>query len=96
MAKIDVNEAKKLAKLSRLNFSEDELGKFVLEFEKMLESFSSIEKIDVSGVSLTEDTLKSDGQLRKDELKQSFSQEAILQNAPEKKDGSFVVPITVE
>lgn len=96
MSKIDVDEARKLAKLSRLDFSEDELKNFTNEFEKMLAMFEALEDIDVSNVSLIESALRSDGELRKDEIVDSFPQETILQNAPEKKDGAFIVPVTVE
>lgn len=96
MSKIDIDEARKLAKLSRLDFSEDELKNFTKEFEKMLSMFSELDGIDVSDISLIESALRSDGELRKDEIVESFSQDVILQNAPEKKDGAFIVPITVE
>ncbi len=96
MAKINIEEARKLAKLSRLEFSEDELKNFVAEFDKTLEQVATIEKVDVSKVSLIENTLKSDIELRSDIVEPSFTQKEILANAPEQKDGAFVVPITVE
>ncbi|MBQ8761887.1 MAG: Asp-tRNA(Asn)/Glu-tRNA(Gln) amidotransferase subunit GatC [Clostridia bacterium] len=96
MSKITLDDAKKLAKLSRLEFTDDALNEFVNEFEKTLEQVDAINKIDTSGIDLYEEALLADSQLRIDEIKPSFSQDEIIANAPESKDGAFVVPTTVE
>ena len=96
MSKINLEEAKKLAKLSRLEFKDAELNTFVEEFEKTLEQVNAIDSVDTSKIDLYEETLLADSQLREDVVKESFKQEAIVANAPEKKDGAFVVPTTVE
>ena len=92
----DIEQAKNLAKLSRLEFSDKELKEFLKEFDAILEQVSLIDKYDVSGVDIRGDTkLDVDG-LRKDVVVDTFSQEQVLANAPEKKDGAFLVPLTVE
>ena len=96
MPKIDVNEARKLAKLSRLEFNEDELTNFVQEFDKTLEYMDTIKKVDTSNVDLHEKTINAKKQLREDAVQESFTQEAIIANAPQSEDGAFAVPITVE
>ncbi len=96
MPKIDINEAKKLAKLSRLEFSDDELKQFVVEFENILEQVDLINSVNTDGVELFEKTIDAKTELREDKIKASYSQEEILKNAPQSEDGIFIVPITVE
>ena len=96
MPKIEIEEVKKLAKLSRLEFEDDELEKFSKDFENILEQVNLINKVRTDGVELYEKTLDAKEELRRDEIKQSFKQEEILQNAPQSEDGAFVVPTTVE
>lgn len=96
MPKIDINEAKKLAKLSRLEFSDDELKQFVVEFENILEQVDLINSVNTDGVELFEKTIDAKTELREDKIKASYSQEEILKNAPQSEDGTFIVPITVE
>lgn len=96
MPKIDVNDAKKLAKLSRLEFSDQELEKFVVEFGQILDYMDLINKINTDKVDLFEKAIDAKNDLRKDQIKQSFSQQEILENAPQSEDGTFIVPITVE
>lgn len=96
MAKIDIEEARKLAKLSRLEFSEKELENFINEFGNILEYVEKINSLDTSKVDLKEKTLDAKTELREDEIKKSFSQEDILKNAPQSEDGAFSVPTTVE
>ena len=96
MPKIDVNDAKKLAKLSRLEFSDQELEKFVVEFGQILDYMDLINKINTDKVDLFEKAIDAKNDLRKDQIKPSFSQQEILENAPQSEDGTFIVPITVE
>lgn len=96
MPKIDINEAKKLAKLSRLEFSDAELADFVKEFDKTLEYMDAIKKVDTSNVDLHEKTINARTQLRKDRVTDSFAQKDIIANAPQSEGGAFAVPITVE
>ena len=92
---ITVEEVKKLAKLSRLEFTDSEAEKFVEEFRKTLEQVKALDRVDVSKVDLLETTLNADRDLRADNIGDSLSQDSILGNAPDKQDGSFLVPITV-
>ncbi|MBQ7977524.1 MAG: Asp-tRNA(Asn)/Glu-tRNA(Gln) amidotransferase subunit GatC [Clostridia bacterium] len=92
---ITIDDVKKLAKLSRLEFSEEETAEFVKELTATLEQVDAINKVDVSNVDLLESTVDADTQLRKDEIKPSLTAEEIVANAPDSQDGAFLVPITV-
>ena len=96
MPKIDIEEAKKLAKLSRLEFSDNELKMFVKDFENILGQVDLINLVNTDKVELFEKTVNAKSELRSDEIKKSYSQDEILKNAPQSEDGTFIVPITVE
>ena len=92
---ITVDDVKKLAKLSRLEFNEAETQQFVKELEATLQQVEAINKVDVSKVDLLEKTIDADTGLRADVVQDSLPVEQIVLNAPDKKDGAFIVPITV-
>lgn len=92
---ITIEDVKKLAKLSRLEFNEEETKQFVQELSATLEQVEAINKVDVSKVDLLEKTVNADTELRADVIKQSLTAEQIVANAPESQDGAFLVPITV-
>ena len=94
--KFNIEEARKLAKLSRLEFSDKELKDFLGEFDAILEQVSMINKVDVSGVDLKQADVLEVKDIRTDEVTETFTQDQVLSNAPEKKDGAFLVPLTVE
>lgn len=92
---ITIDDVKKLAKLSRLEFSEQETEQFVEELSATLAQVEAINKVDVSGVDLLEKTVNADTELRADVIKPSLETSEIVANAPESQDGAFLVPITV-
>jgi len=92
---ITIQEVEKLARLSRLEFSAEEVQRFLGEFEAILGQVEAINKVDVSKVNLLEDTIDADTQLRRDEVKPSLPASEIILNAPESADTAFLVPVTV-
>ena len=91
-----IKDAENLAKLSRLEFTEEELKEFLKDFESTLDQVSKINNVDVSNIELTEAEQIDILNLRKDIVCNTFSQQQVIQNAPEQKDGAFLVPLTVE
>ncbi len=92
---ITIDEVKRLAILSRLEFSEEEAEQFKGEFSAILEQVDAINKIDVSGVDLYENTVDADTGLRLDVEHECLSAEEIVKNAPDKEGTAFLVPVTV-
>ncbi len=92
---ITIDDVKKLAKLSRLEFTDEEAAKFVGELEATLKQVDAINKVDVSKIDLIEDTINADTDLRRDEIIPSLTSSEIVANAPEREDGAFLVPVTV-
>ena len=92
---ITIQEVKKLARLSRLEFSDAEAERFLGEFDAILQQVDAINKVDVSGVDLFCDTVDADTQLRADEVKPSLPAADIIKNAPSAEGTAFWVPVTV-
>lgn len=90
-AKISIEEVKRLASLSALDFSEEELNSFIPEFEKLLEFVDQVKNCDTDDEKI-EYTSHKLASLREDEVGQSLPQEEILLNSPKTKKGSFCVP----
>ena len=91
---MELKEIKHLAELSKLEFADEELQLFVGEFEKQIELVDTIKNTEVKG-NMKLNILKME-ELREDKVKNSFSSEILLENAPDKKKSYFAVPRIVE
>lgn len=92
---ITIDDVKKLAKLSRLEFTDSEAEKFVGEFSAILDQVDAINRVDVSGVDLFETAIDADTELRADCVRESLPADSITLNAPDKEGNAFLVPVTV-
>jgi len=83
---------KHIAKLAELEFGDDELNKITAQLDKILAHVAKISEVDTSEIPPTSHTLKIKNVFREDNVKKPLSKEEVLSNAPEEKDGSFLVP----
>ena len=81
-----------LAKLIRIGLSEEEKELFSSQLGDVLEYVEQLKEVDVSDVEPMYHPLPITNRMRKDEIKPSIERDKALKNAPEKKDGFFVVP----
>ncbi len=89
--KITIEEVKRLAGLSALEFTDEELASFVPEFEKIIELVDEVKNCDIGNAQLEYNSHKL-SECREDVAKESLPQEEILLNSPKTKKGSFCVP----
>lgn len=92
---MSIEEIKKIAELSMLEFSNEELEKFVPEFKSAQEKIERVQSADVKGVTY-QIPVKEYEELREDEVKPSSKREDTLKNAPKKDSISFILPKVVE
>lgn len=85
-----------VAKLAKLNLTEDEKEKFVGQLGDIVEFANKISSLDTDGVNPTNHISDVKNVFREDEVKASYSREEILMNAPEKEAGCLVVPSIVQ
>lgn len=95
MDKISIEEVKRLASLSALEFSEEELASFTEEFSTILALVEKVKNSDIGSTKIK--PVSHDlSELREDNVKPSFTQEEVLLNSPKTKKGSFCVPKMLE
>ncbi len=85
-------EVRKVALLARLELTDDEIDQQAVNLNGLLDKFEALQEIDVSDVEPTSHSIPMVNILRDDLLVQSLSRESTLANAPESRDGCFIVP----
>ncbi len=89
---IDDRTVKRVARLSRLELSPEELERFRHQLGDILEYVQRLNALDLGDVPPTAHVLPMANVLRDDEVRPSLDQEAALANAPAVENGYFVVP----
>ena len=93
---ISKDEVKKLAELSRLSLTEEEIVKYQNELNSIVEYTEKLNAIDVSSVKPSATTSEMYNVFRKDEVKESLTRNEVLQNAKDKEYGCFYVTKVVD
>lgn len=92
MAKISADEIKKLARLSRISLSEEEITKFQKEIESILGYVDQLAEVDIEGVATTSQVTGLTNVTRADEVSDyGVSREDLLKNVPDQEKGYIKV-----
>jgi aspartyl-tRNA(Asn)/glutamyl-tRNA(Gln) amidotransferase subunit C len=86
------DDANYVARLARIDLSEDELETFALQLAAVLDHAAQVAAIDTSGVEPTAHPLPLVNVLRPDEPKPSLDRAEVLDQAPATESGRFKVP----
>ena len=86
------DEVLHVAKLARLELTEDEVGRFQEQLSAILEAVGKVSELDLEGVPPTSHPLDLVNVLAEDEPRPSLPLEEALANAPDPEDGFFGVP----
>lgn len=89
---IDERTVVHVARLSRLELSEEERERFRHQLGEILAYVRRLDALDLTGVPPTAHVRPMANVLRDDEVCPSLTQEEALANAPEVQQGYFVVP----
>jgi|SRR5215813_15449643 len=85
-----------VARLARINLTEDEAKIFQKQLDDVLKYVETLRQVDVTGVDTAADALPIANVFRDDTPRDWFTAEQALRNAPRKANGLFVVPKVVE
>ncbi len=85
-----------VARLARLDLSEDERERMQDELTTILAHVERIQALELDGIEPTSHAVPLANVLREDEARPSLPQEVALANAPEAEDDRFKVPRIVE
>ncbi len=94
--KIDIEQVRQVAKLSRLDLSEAEISQFTGQLSAILEYVEKLNQLDTSKVEPLAHCLPINNCLREDKVKQSLGTEKTLANAPDRDEQFFIVPKILE
>ena len=94
--KLGRKAAKHVAELAKLSFTDQELDQFVPQLEETMHLFDDLQQMDTTGVEpMYSPTTEVNG-MREDVAEKSGQKEALLQNAPETKNGLIKVPAIID
>ncbi len=89
---LDREQVLHVARLARLELSEEEVERMAQELSKVLDHIEKIRELDLEGVPPTSHVVDVVNALRADEPESSLPVEVVLAAAPERIDGGFGVP----
>lgn len=93
---IQVKDVEYVAKLARLNLTDDEREKFTEQLSAILQYADKLNELNTDDIEPTTHVLPLTNVMREDVVKESLSQEKVFRNAPEEEDGQFKVPAVLE
>lgn len=94
MKHIDINH---IAKLARLELTQEEKAQYEQEIERVLDHMGTIASVNVpEGTEPMAYTGERTNVMREDEPHETFTPDEALAHAPAKRDGQLVVPPVVE
>ena len=93
--KITREELRHVAHLARLELDDQAVEKFVEQIGTILAYVDQLKSVDTAGIRPTSHAIALTNAFRDDERKDHLDTETALANAPEKNDGSFIVPKVV-
>ena len=92
MSKLSREDILKLAQLSRLQLTDDEIDQFGQEISAILHYVEQLQKVDLKGLEPTSQVTGLTNVTRPDEVKDyGYTTEQLLKNAPATHDGQFKV-----
>ncbi len=92
MARITRDEVLHVARLARLELTDDEVAKFQEQLSEILEAVSKVSELDLSDVPPTAHPLAIENAWRDDVPRPCLSLDDVFANAPDRDDDHFRVP----
>lgn len=89
---ITVKDVEHVAKLARLELTEEEKEKFTSQLGDVLKYVEQMNEVDTSNVEPMAHAIDFVNVMREDEVKYEQTKEELMKNAPDAEDGFFKVP----
>ena len=93
---VDADTVRRVAHLARIAVAEDEVEHLQGELNAMLAFVEQLAQVDVSGIEAMTSVTPMAMKMRKDEVTDGGTADAIMANAPAREDHFFLVPKVVE
>ena len=95
-AKIGTDQVRQVARLARINLTQDEVQQFADQLSDILAYVEQLNELDTDGVEPTTHPLRMSNVFRPDQVGQSFTNQQALANAPQRQGDFFAVPKVLE
>ena len=89
---ISTDEVRQVAKLARLQLSEEEVAPLTEQLDRILSYVAKLDELDTTAVTPTTHALSLQNAFREDLVQPSLPREEALANAPRDNGEAFVVP----
>jgi aspartyl-tRNA(Asn)/glutamyl-tRNA(Gln) amidotransferase subunit C len=89
---ISKDEVRHIARLARLELSDEEVEKFAAQLSQILDHAAKVRELDLEGLEPLAHAVDRVNVFREDAAKEGLSREDALANAPEKENGFFKIP----
>lgn len=96
MSALTLEQVRHVAKLARLQLSEQEEQKTLGQLQQILDAVATLEELDTSAVPPTYQVNLSTGFTRPDEVEPTLGTDKALANAPQRAGNHFAVPKILE
>lgn len=93
---IDLAEARKIAALAKLKFSDDELKAMAQSMSDILQLMRALDEVDTTGVEPLLNPVDQVQRLRADKVTEAPQQESLQTIAPDAGDGYYRVPRVID
>ena len=93
--RIDEKMLDHLGVLSKLELKEEERKKTCEDISDMLQYVDKLNELDTEGVDPLVQIIPMENVFRQDKISNKNEKDKMLANAPQKKDGQYVVPRTI-
>lgn len=90
--KITTEDAAAIARLARLDLTQETLVRFAGQFNEILDYMELLGQADTTDVAPLYSPAEHDTVFREDEVRSDYTREQILDNAPESDGQFFIVP----
>ncbi|MCX8007652.1 MAG: Asp-tRNA(Asn)/Glu-tRNA(Gln) amidotransferase subunit GatC [Coriobacteriia bacterium] len=89
---ISEHDVRHVALLARLALTNEQVQHLARELSSILDHIGEIQALDLDGVEPTSHPFPVRNVMRRDEVRPGLSRDLALKNAPEARDGAFVIP----
>lgn len=96
LSEISRDQVEHVAKLARLNLTEEEAVQYTTQLNAILNFFEKLNELDTENVEPTSHVMEVYNVMREDEERPSIDRDEALRNAPDQEDGHFKVPAVME
>lgn len=93
---LTTEQVARVAFLARLQITSEENARLTTDLNSILEQFERLQELDTENVAPMSHSIPLQNVFREDVVLDSLSRTEAVANAPEKRDGSFIVPQIME